>query len=389
MRIGILTLPLRSNYGGILQCYALQTVLEKMGHDVIVLDRRFPAPGLRLFMLRCGSMMKCIVRKLLLHQDNVAIVLPWDEYYVIDKTLRTDTSELKDFIRKNIHLSRALRSTKELARQVRRQHLDCIIVGSDQVWRECYSPCITDYFLGFLQDDDKMLSIAYAASFGTADRPIGNASLDVCSGHAGRFRRVSVREMSGISLFREISGRNAELVLDPTLLLEPMDYMFNDLCSAAPMSGKLVSYILDKSIDKDRIADDVSLALRLPEKRMTLAPRREDGTAGKMIPVPEWVFSISSASFVVTDSFHGCVFSILWQRPFVAIVNSARGADRFVSLLSQLGLEGRMVRSHDEFTQRREELLVDVDFSRAARRLKELKASSLGFLKEALDHPGF
>lgn len=388
MKIGILTLPLSSNYGGILQCYALQTVLERMGHEVVVLDRTFAAPSAGLVIRRCGSVLKCLVRRYILGQKNIAILSPWSQTYLIDKSRLTDCSVLLKFVRKHINITRPLRSSEALLKRVKRQKLDCLIVGSDQVWRECYSPFLTDCFAGFFPPDDKMLKITYGASFGTSENPISEQMLETCKRLSSRFDAISVREKSAVGLVEQYFGKHAELVLDPTLLLGAEDYVIERSKSACPVTVEqdtLVSYVLDTDGQKAKIANDVACELGLKESFMGLSPKKSDGSPDKMIPVQSWLDNFRNASFVVTDSFHGCVFSVINRKPFIAIVNHSRGADRFVSMLSQLGLEGRMVNDYEEYSARRSELIAPIDYSEVYSRLQKLKAHSLGYLSGMLE----
>lgn len=388
MRIGILTLPLASNYGGILQCYALQTVLERMGHEVVVLDRASAAPSAGLVIRRCGSVLKCLVRRYIRGQKNIAILSPWRQTYLIDKSKLDDCSILLKFVRKHINISRPLRSSDALLKRVKRQKLDCLIVGSDQVWRECYSPFLTDCFAGFLPEDDKMLKITYGASFGTSEIPISEPMLETCKRLSSRFDAISVREKSAVGLVDQYFGKHAELVLDPTFLLDADDYVIERPKTARSVTTEqdtLVSYVLDIDGQKAKIANDVACELGLKESFMGLSPKKSDGSPDKMIPVQSWLDNFRNASFVVTDSFHGCVFSIINRKPFIAIVNHSRGADRFVSMLSQLGLEGRMVNDYEEFSARRSELIVPIDYSEVYSMLQKLKAHSLGYLSGMLE----
>lgn len=388
MKIGILTLPLSSNYGGILQCYALQTVLDRMGHEVVVLDRASAAPSAGLVIRRCGSVLKCLVRRYILGQKNIAILSPWSQRYVIDKRDQIDFSVLLKFVRKHINITRPLRSSEALLKRVKRQKLDCLIVGSDQVWRECYSPFLTDCFAGFFPPDDKMLKITYGASFGTSENPISEQMLETCKRLSSRFDAISVREKSAVGLVEQYFGKHAELVLDPTLLLGAEDYVIERSKSACPVTVEqdtLVSYVLDTDGQKAKIANDVACELGLKESFMGLSPKKSDGSPDKMIPVQSWLDNFRNASFVVTDSFHGCVFSVINRKPFIAIVNHSRGADRFVSMLSQLGLEGRMVNDYEEYSARRSELIAPIDYSEVYFKLQTLKAHSLGYLSGMLE----
>lgn len=388
MKIGVLTLPLSSNYGGILQCYALQTVLERMGHEVVVLDRASAAPSAGLVIRRCGSVLKCLVRRYIRGQKNIAILSPWSQTYLIDKSKLDDCSVLLKFIHKYLKITSPLRSSEALLKRVKKENLDCLIVGSDLVWRECYSPFLTDCFAGFLPEDDKMLKITYGASFGTSENPISEQMLETCKRLSSRFDAISVREKSADGLVEQYFGKHAELVLDPTLLLGADDYVIErpkTACSEATEHDTLVSYVLDTDGQKAKIANDVACELGLKESFMGLSPKKSDGSPDKMIPVQSWLDNFRNASFVVTDSFHGCVFSVINRKPFIAIVNHSRGADRFVSVLSQLGLEGRMVNDYEEYSARRSELIAPIDYSDVYARLQTLKAHSLGYLSGMLE----
>ena len=388
MKIGILTLPLVSNYGGILQCYALQTVLERMGHEVVVLDRTFAAPSAGLILRRCGSVLKCLVRRYILGQKNIAILSPWSQQYVIDKSEHDHYSLLLKFTHEYLNITSPLRSSEALLKHVKRQKLDCLIVGSDQVWRECYSPYLPDFFAGFFPEDDKMLKITYGASFGTSENPISEQMLETCKRLSSRFDAISVREESAVGLVEKYFGKHAELVLDPTLLLDADDYIIEKSETAYPVTAgqdTLVSYVLDTDGQKARIANEVAIELGLKESFMGLSPKKSDGSPDKMIPVQSWLDNFRNASFVVTDSFHGCVFSIINRKPFIASVNHSRGADRFVSMLSQLGLEGRMVNDYEEYSARRSELIAPIDYSEIYSKLQTLKAHSRGYLSGMLE----
>lgn len=383
-----MTLPLASNYGGILQCYALQTVLERMGHEVVVLDRTFAAPSAGLILRRCGSVLKCLVRRYIRGQKNIAILSPWSNTYLVYKSKQVDCSVLLEFVGNYINTTSPLRSSEELLKCVRKSQIDCLIVGSDQVWREEYSPYLTDFFAGFLPEDDKMLKITYGASFGTSENPIPEQVLETCKRLSSRFDSISVREKSAVGLVKQYFGKHAELVLDPTLLLDADDYVIERPKTARSVTTEhdtLVSYVLDTDGQKAKIANDVACELGLKESFMGLSPKKSDGSPDKMIPVQSWLDNFRNASFLVTDSFHGCVFSIINRKPFIAIVNHSRGADRFVSMLSQLGLEGRMVNDYEEFNARRSELIVPIDYSDVYTRLQTLKAHSLGYLSGMLD----
>lgn len=380
MRIGILTQPFNWNYGGIIQCFALQTVLQRMGHEVIVLNRKFNNPRLREVMLRLGSIVKCFVRRYFLGNESIRLSNPFLHSYYIKYPIM-DNRAIRDFVHSNFKITSSKASSRALRSYVLRHQPDCIVVGSDQVWRECYSPCITDYFLGFLPSGCKVRKIAYAVSFGVQDSPISARWLDECIRLAERFDALSVREDSGVTLMQEVFGLQAKHVLDPTMLLEREDYrlLVSKEDKAAASTGVL-AYILDKTPEKKQIMDDVAGKLQLPCRSFI-----PDAEKVCVLPsVGQWLAAFDRAGFVITDSFHGCVFSILFRKNFIVILNKDRGADRFHSLLKQFGLQNRLISGYGDLEKRAGELFKPIDYAAVEEKLSRLKADSLRFLREAL-----
>ena len=380
MKIAILTLPFNINYGGVIQCYALQTVLQRMGHEVIVLNRKFNNPRLREVMLRLGSIVKCFVRRYFLGNESIRLSNPFLHSYYIKYPIM-DNRAIRDFVHSNFKITSSKASSRALRSYVLRHQPDCIVVGSDQVWRECYCPCIIDYFLGFLPSGCKVRKIAYAASFGVQDSPISARWLDECIRLAERFDALSVREDSGVTLMQEVFGLQAKHVLDPTMLLEREDYrlLVSKEDKAAASTGVL-AYILDKTPEKKQIMDDVAGKLQLPCRSFI-----PDAEKVCVLPsVGQWLAAFDRAGFVITDSFHGCVFSILFRKNFIVILNKNRGADRFHSLLKQFGLQNRLISGYGDLEKRAGELFKPIDYAAVEEKLSRLKADSLRFLREAL-----
>ena len=387
-KIALLTLPMCPNYGGILQCYALQAVLERMGCEVTVLNRRWVAPKLTflLFVLRCVSMLKCVFRRHVLGRKEWYVQKPWAENYAPYRTMEGlwgNPRFLQAFVREHIHQTKSLFSSQELGQAAEEGQFDSFVVGSDQVWREQYAPEITDYFLGFLPDSDRRPKVAYAASFGLERVGISDEKLERCRQLSQKFTSVSVREQSAVRLAKEVLAVDARWVLDPTLLLLAADFQFASRSTGKNWAG-VATYILDGSEAKSRVVGDVSTSLSLPVKAMSLSPQSEDGQQDDMLPVEEWLRAFAQADFVVTDSFHGCVFSIIHRKPFIAVANEGRGIDRFTSLLGYLGLQDRLVFSMEDYRQKRSALLAPIDFAPVAEKLAQAQETSLAFLKEAL-----
>ena len=315
---------------------------------------------------------------------DIALCNPWAENYSIRKlsdSAMKRNSEMKRFINEYIHSTKPLRSSEELRNFFTSNTFDCIVVGSDQVWREIYSPCIEDFFLGFLPEDNNTLKITYAASFGTADSPISDEHLANCIGLSGRFSAISVREQSGVEIMKNIFGHESKLVLDPTLLLTAKQYTFP--LSQCPKGG-LVSYILDETEEKDAVLQAVANATQLKQSKIRVMATKYDDNSAISPSIEEWLSEFAAADFIVTDSFHGCVFSILNHKPFIAIANKDRGLERFTSLLGTFGLTDRLVFDFNEFKQKECQLLQPINYKQVDCRKQELVRESKDFLDDAI-----
>lgn len=386
MKIAILTQPLRHNYGGLLQAYALQTVLRRMGHDPVMADRQEGRPPLRLMCLRLLSWVKCVVRICLFRHSGYVLRNPFVREYECHPSCFYDSSALDRFADDHIRTSpRPIRSSRVLRRYMAREGFGAIVVGSDQVWREAYSPHITDYFLAFLPQSFSCRRVSYAASFGISPSDIASKRLPACIRGLQSFDALSVRESSGRDILRGVFRRDAAVTLDPTMLLDPADWLQLAAMEEEPAPVFSLGYILDTSAFKCRIAEDLSARLAVSCRILSLAPDGQAGaTAFVYRSVPDWLRSFASASYVVTDSFHGCVFAILFNKPFLAIANPGRGVDRFETLLGHFGLRERMVFSYEEYLNRRSSLLSPIDYAPVNARREQLKAASIRWLAEAL-----
>lgn len=330
MRICILTQPLEKNYGGILQAYALQKVLADMGHDVTTL--RFK-PLYAQASSRIGFYWKIFRRFLSKLKGNKGIRYSnpdrqWERYRQVNRVL-------EEFIENHIHCLDA-----DIPLDGRRlPPFDAFIVGSDQVWRPVFSPCLTDFYLGFLRDD-RPLRIAYAASFGVDGWEPSEEQTVVLRELARRFDRISVREASGVALCKDHLGVVAELMPDPTLLLTREDYL--DLCQdgAYDLPGQpyVATYFIDPDSRKEQLVSDFAERHQLP-----VVPLGRFNWESGSDPMEKWLAGLAGAAYIVTDSFHGTVFSLVFRKDFISFVNRWRGSSRFHTLLEAFDLQDRLV----------------------------------------------
>lgn len=377
MKIGILTQPLHYNYGGIMQCWALQQVLLRLGHrpEMIYLEP-CETPSRELVVRRSLSFVKALIKKYLLGLDRIYLQSPLFPRYNPAIFAFADNR----FVNR-IRKTKAYGCDADIDQVVQRRGYDAFIVGSDQVWREEYSPNILTYFLDFLPENDERPRVAYAASFGKDKDYISSDKMPDCRRLLARFDAVSVRENKGIDIVRHDLGRQqVTKTLDPTLLLTASDYEKLILPADRRDVPYIASYILDTSDEKNGLLAKISATKNLSVSNINIEVNPEG-----MPTVSQWLANFADADFVVTDSFHGCVFSIIFGKPFIAIANAERGLDRFVSLLSEFDLTDRLIYSAGDFDTHQEQLLASLDYADVRLRLDAMRERSLAWLKKALE----
>ena len=378
MKIGILTLPLHTNYGGILQAYALQTVLERLGHEVceIELKSEWGRPSYPPLWKLPLSFGKRILLKYVLRRKGARIF--WERYEKkVRPLLRQNTQR---FIRQYINQYKVDQLSECKGK------FDAVVCGSDQVWRYIYNDAFeydsANMYLKFL-GDDPCKRIAYAASFGTEDWEYPADVTAECKRWIQKFDAVSVRESSGTRLCATYYDVKAKHVLDPTMLLSSDDYMSLVKRADVPESkGNLFCYILDTSKEKTNVVRHIENSLRLKPFFMNAdcGSSADDLEQRIQPPVETWLRAFNDSEFVVTDSFHACVFSILFHKQFVVIGNPSRGLARIHSLLSIFGLEDRLVSAKSLNI----ETLPPIDYAKVDVVLNQWRKESMAFLTSHL-----
>lgn len=374
-KIGILTQPLHQNYGGLLQAYALKTVLIYLGYNPIILDRTSSKSTL---FRKIASHIKTLIYKLIgrnrsftywASSENLKVIAKNTDYfisnYIAEKTLRLhSTDELEEFISNNDFYG--------------------FIVGSDQVWRPRYSPHIPTYFFDFAKDIQNIKRISYAASFGVSEWEFTPAEEEMAKNLIKLFDAVSVREDSGITLCNKYLDVKATHVLDPTMLLSKDDYIaLADKENESKSNGNLFTYVLDPTEHSRKFIKKAENDLGLkafevqPKHKVLSKTVVEEDLQGCVYPtVTKWLRAFMDAEFVITDSFHGCVFSIIFNKPFVAIGNEDRGLARFESLLKIFDLNDRL--NSSDFNTK-------INWQPVNEKLMDWRELSINFLKENLN----
>ena len=316
--IGILTLPFNANYGGVLQTYALQTFLKNSGFKTYHIYRKFPEKNKLWYFIK--SLVKFFIGR---------TIKVWIQQHYIKKFFNKQVTPKTGSIRTNSDF-------KKLAKY----NFTTIIVGSDQVWRkECiYGDLKYNYFLDFV--DSITNKISFSASFGIDYWQYNIEETQKINQLISEFKAVSVREKSSVEMLERELGISALHHLDPVFLLENEDYYkFCKINDDTNTRGLI--YILDESEVKRNIIKEVSSTLSIDFIKANY-DKKLFGLTSKTT-INDWLSGFSNAKYIITDSFHGCAFSILFNKPFLAIGNTNRGLARFQSLLGEFGLLNRLI----------------------------------------------
>lgn len=338
-KIAILTLPLHHNFGGNLQAYALSETLKDLGCEVSVLNIQNKKLTNIVIIKNFG---KNILKKIFLSKSVNFLILEAEKKKLYQNHTR--------FLKEKLNLTEEIADLSSLESIVDFYQFDAVVVGSDQVWRKAYTPNIHTYFLNFI-NGKAIQKIAYAASFGLEQWQYDSQTTLDLAKLAEDFDYISVRESDAVDLCQKYLHVDSEHVLDPTLLVAKEKYLDLAKDFQSHSKHKLFTYTLDENPHKDTLIKKIATEKKLEISRINLfkfkkSPFIENIEDAVTPHIETWLANFRDAEFIVTDSFHGMVFSIIFNKEFLVFVNKERGASRFYSLLKFLNLEERII--HDE-----------------------------------------
>ncbi len=366
MKIGLLTLPVGIGYGGIMQAFALKTVLTRLGHEVIVIRRIRKKHKLKRIIRRT-------IKKYVFGKKDTIIFIDRKneiEYPIV-------TKNIQPFIDNYLKPFSPTYLTSSEFKNINSLGFDAIVVGSDQVWRPGFMDKVEDYFLYGI--DNRIKRYAYAASFGVSTWIYTNKQTKRCKNAAKNFSAISVREKSGVDLCKQHLNVDSILVLDPTLLFDGDFYMSYVKEHDQAKEHKICVYILDRSSDKMRILDNWSKSLHKDYFFAASENENEEAPLEKRIApsIEEWLDSFFLSDYVFTDSFHGCAFAIIFRKPFYVYINKGRGAERFYSLAKLLGLEQCIISENTNLSD-----IPRIDWVKVEKNLSKMREISNNFLSQ-------
>ncbi len=341
-KIATITFHWATNYGAVLQAYALQKHLQKQGHDTEIIDYvPFVTSALQRLSMRKSK-----------NRD----------FFLKEK-------QIKKFRKKELSLSRR-RFLNNSSLFLCENKYSAVICGSDQIWNQFFTvpkrlPDNLSYFLNFAGDAKR---IAYAASFGSADIP--DKMKELIRPELEKFERLSVREDTGAEILKDLEF-SAELVADPTLLLTADDYAPLLERKKQTCAPKVFSYVLHG----DQNTLDISRTVCDAFGQESIAREENCG-------IYEWLSLEKNAGFIVTNSFHGTVFALLFHTPFLtATINGSGMNDRIYTLLRSVGLEDRIIEDND--ADKINKLIASpIDWDAVDEKVEALRLRSAEFLKD-------
>lgn len=341
MRIGILTHPQGKNYGGILQCYALSEVLKSLGHEPIVIQRK--------------TNRQPILRRIAHHVLEVV-------RRIRGQHRREGTEKILPFVDSYLKRTVPVTNPRQMKNICNQYKLDAVVVGSDQVWRRDFAINFGyEFFLDFAPKG--VIKLSYAASFGLSNWQYTPEETLRIKSLLSEYVGISVREDEAVSLCKKQLGLDVEQMADPTLLLNPVDY---DKISSHKLADG--NYVFVYWLGEDnQIRETISEYEKNGCKIIYIGLREQR----QMPSVGDWISYVKYADKVITDSFHCCVFAILYHRPLQVFENKSGGYGRIVSLFQSLNLDAEKVSVMDEKDCQAAELC-----------LAKMREKSYSFLKE-------
>ncbi len=355
MKIAVLTLMDDSNLGNRLQNYAVQEIFRKRGHDVTTVYAAF-----KNYNTFSANGIKGAVHDFLL-KSGIRSSGFYSKYLKKDKNLFRGLEFTKDYIKTS---KKYLYKFKHHKMSKHANDFDFWCVGSDQVWGSGVIKNNPEWFLNFA-DSNKTFSVS--ASFGNT-----NISNDILKEYEDGFNHIgniSVREKDGKELVKKVSGRDATLLLDPTLILDSSDWLKiskkPDGISDEPF---ILTYFLGGMSDLQR--DYINRYAKKNNIRVL-----DVDNCGASVGPREFVYLVSKSEFVFTDSFHGCAFSTIFRKNFLSFNRRNYAFDmsgRIVTLLDTFSIETNFIRE------------IDDDYESFSKRVDDIKQINMSCVDNAM-----
>lgn len=354
MRVGILTFPNSPSFGATLQMHALYRALQNLGCEVEIVNYRNTFMSKKKHIRKTGRM-----------KDYINSV------FDIPRKIR-----FRDFERQLSFFPKRILGEKDDLKQIADRY-DYLICGSDQVWNPKVTGEDLNYFFSFCEEDAKKIS--YAASFGVNELS-GDYALRVKE-QLEKFHCISVREEQGVRIVSSLLHEECALVLDPTMLISSDEWRSCEQKPAGLPSRYIAKFIFNYRGDVEDEIRTLEKQTGLPVLTVggTLLSKLKGGNFTGSIGPREWLYILDHADYVVTDSFHGAAFSILFHKNLLVSLASATNS-RLKTLLHTFDLDNRIIGGVSVNDR--------IDYEHVQAIMNKNKVHSLDFLKKALNIGG-
>ena len=383
-KVGIVSCYFKHNYGSMLQAYATQQILDNFGieNETINVDENIDfANGKKKYYISQMTNFTFIKSKL----GMIKLKIDKKINKQLGKNISIRDAKYNEFER-NFKLTKPFKTYKELNEQC--VSYSNVVVGSDQLWLPVN--VVADYYtLNWVPDSVNKISLA--TSFGVSRIP--DKYKKAYSDFLNRIDNLSVRENAGVKLVKELSGKDAKLVCDPTLLLNKEEWMQIQQEDRIIKDKYILCYFLGKNIEHRKFAERLRektgykiVSLNHADEYVKYSDIFADETPYDVGPA-EWINLIRNAEYVCTDSFHGTVFSLINNTEFFTFErysnkNSKVSTNsRIYSLLEIVDLKNRILSGKENVD---DVLKYSIDFEAVNRKLYEFRNESKFFLKNAL-----
>lgn len=378
MKVGIVTFFHDMNVGTCLQAYALQKTIEKYGYEVDIIDYRHgEITGVN------ETKWKHILNILKTYGNKKIFY-----YFKFKKLDENNRQAFLDFQEKNYHLSEEKFSKFEELKEANILY-DKFVCGSDMIWAPNFS---IDYRVFFLRFANIRKRIAYAPSFGAAGLP-ENLQKQFET-YIKEFSALSCREQSGVDLIKECYGKDAEFVLDPTQLIGKDEWIELFALNTKKNEKYILCYLFNSEYKAWYVESANSIAKRLGVSVRFFPLNRNEQLhefqfhQKKYGPV-EFMELVNNAEFVMTNSYHGFMFSLIFEKPFIIMSREKKlfwtqYEERFTSMLKLIGEEKRMIK----YQQKVGEELFDINYKKINEKLNVYRKASMDYLYNSLASMG-
>ena len=391
MKIGIITFHATWNCGAVLQCVALKTKLESMGHQVCVINyrpvynvekyRKYPNPLKEAWNAVRNEKENKVAKKIFVGVKKFVKTI-W-EYNPKGWRIRKE-KEFCKFREKNFDETIIYNSIEELKNNP--PLCDVYISGSDQVW----NPTLTNgnideaYFCDFGPDSVKRIGYAVSACQLDIEKEKNKLGRLV-----KRFDRISLREVEKRDELEKIYGKNINICIDPTLLLTKEDYKYLESVCKDTDEPYICVYAFDYKESRTQLFETVK---RVKEQsglhtiKVISGPRKwpfrvEQYRPRNGVTPGEFLWYIKNAEIVITNSFHATTFSIIYGKKFYSLIVQGRGS-RVVELLENIGLKNRLIQDESDIVNLKD---TAINYNIVENRLDKFRNYATNYIREATE----